>query len=654
MSDQAVDDPSLSETGGEVAIEILESDAKREESTDLPVSNGNVASEEGQDQVQADPSSSESAVVVSPVPADDSSADSNFLSEPSTVPAISLSEPSSDSISDATTALSEPIITATLSSSEPEPAEDTVSQSDDVSADAPSSSSASASASSSSSQTLIPPTPATEESEPASISSLEEPVSSAPSTIDIEMPLQDLVAVDATSLDESNQPTTSTSASASSLESSTETAAPAPNTDSVEDQSGLKSVKSETQAVTEDSEAKAESESSQTNPEPQTTEVVSSTTELEAPASVSEGDKAESETVQQVSPVDDDAAAKTDAHEQQQQQEQEQQQQQQQQVPLPVVDVKVEEAPSQPPSQPQPQEQHPSSPEPTIAVVAVQIQNSSPPQQQQSDPQPQLQQPEPQLQRAVSQSEAKTEAEPAPKTEATSEVKTKVEEPSQGAQSSDGYSNDEERLQAALVMLDRSSPRFNAVEGLRLLSAVAERGLPQAQYQLALCFNDGIGVTRDRPVSLQWLTRAADRNHVDSMLALGLELAGDVSNAVLCEQAAQYFMRCAERGNAMGQLRIAECYVYGRGLKKDPKAAVSWYRKAADKDNVEAMIGLGRLYDQGNNGVAKDPAQARVWYERALATKSNPIEPQQRATIEERLKRLDSGGAGAGCCCVIC
>jgi len=165
MSDQAVDDPSLSETGGEVAIEILESDAKREESTDLPVSNGNVASEEGQDQVQADPSSSESAVVVSPVPADDSSADSNFLSEPSTVPAISLSEPSSDSISDATTALSEPIITATLSSSEPEPAEDTVSQSDDVSADAPSSSSASASASSSSSQTLIPPTPATEESE---------------------------------------------------------------------------------------------------------------------------------------------------------------------------------------------------------------------------------------------------------------------------------------------------------------------------------------------------------------------------------------------------------------------------------------------------------------------------------------------------------
>ncbi len=58
-------------------------------------------------------------------------------------------------------------------------------------------------------------------------------------------------------------------------------------------------------------------------------------------------------------------------------------------------------------------------------------------------------------------------------------------------------------------------------------------------------------------------------------------------------------------------------------MPQDYAAAVSWYRKAADHDDVRAQSNLGLMYDKGQ-GVLQDYAAAARWY-REAADKGDPL-----------------------------
>jgi TPR repeat protein len=47
-------------------------------------------------------------------------------------------------------------------------------------------------------------------------------------------------------------------------------------------------------------------------------------------------------------------------------------------------------------------------------------------------------------------------------------------------------------------------------------------------------------------------------------------------------------------------------YAEGQGVPQDHAEAARWYRKAADQGNALAQFGLGLMYDQGH-GVAAGP-----------------------------------------------
>jgi TPR repeat protein len=89
--------------------------------------------------------------------------------------------------------------------------------------------------------------------------------------------------------------------------------------------------------------------------------------------------------------------------------------------------------------------------------------------------------------------------------------------------------------------------------------------------------------------------------------------------------------------SAAGSARRA-LYQLGRGYAAQGQmpAAISAYRKAADKGSSSAMVELGVLYATGN-GVAKDEAQARLLFEKA-ANAGNPRGLKNLAAI---------GGGGA-------
>jgi hypothetical protein len=73
----------------------------------------------------------------------------------------------------------------------------------------------------------------------------------------------------------------------------------------------------------------------------------------------------------------------------------------------------------------------------------------------------------------------------------------------------------------------------------------------------------------------------------------------------------------ARSGDPNSQNVYGGMFETGAGVTKDPSAAATWYRLAAEADNGYAQMNLGLLYMRGV-GVDRDPGEARRWLEAAL------------------------------------
>ncbi len=115
-----------------------------------------------------------------------------------------------------------------------------------------------------------------------------------------------------------------------------------------------------------------------------------------------------------------------------------------------------------------------------------------------------------------------------------------------------------------------------------MLVRAADGGLTVAEYDVAICYERGVGVTQDFAKDVIWLERAATHGNVDA------------------------------------EYKLAHSYRTGRGTAIDPAKAFAWYLKAAQHGDGEARNNVATCYRDGF-GVAQDLAQAQNWYERAAA-----------------------------------
>lgn len=117
----------------------------------------------------------------------------------------------------------------------------------------------------------------------------------------------------------------------------------------------------------------------------------------------------------------------------------------------------------------------------------------------------------------------------------------------------------------------------------------------------------------DAAEAVKWLTKAAELGHDEAqgMLAWVYGELGKDGNARFWAE------KAAEKGLALGQYVVGDCYMYGTGGQtKNEAVGVEWYRKAALQGDCEAQYYLGRAYEDGM-GVAVDRTEARKWYGRA-------------------------------------
>lgn len=74
----------------------------------------------------------------------------------------------------------------------------------------------------------------------------------------------------------------------------------------------------------------------------------------------------------------------------------------------------------------------------------------------------------------------------------------------------------------------------------------------------------------------------------------------------------------AEDGDPKAQYVLGVMFVQGLGIARQPDLGVTWLRKAALQDHVDAQLELARMYENGD-GVPGDDAEMAKWYRRAAA-----------------------------------
>lgn len=123
----------------------------------------------------------------------------------------------------------------------------------------------------------------------------------------------------------------------------------------------------------------------------------------------------------------------------------------------------------------------------------------------------------------------------------------------------------------------------------------ADQGVVNAQYNLGVLLERGLGVPQDSAAAVAQFRKAASKGHPDAQNALGVAYLNGAGVPRDPAQALDWFRQASAGGNPRGAYNMGQLYETGALGGPDPRAAAGWYRIAADAGNAEAREALDRL-----------------------------------------------------------
>jgi uncharacterized protein len=167
--------------------------------------------------------------------------------------------------------------------------------------------------------------------------------------------------------------------------------------------------------------------------------------------------------------------------------------------------------------------------------------------------------------------------------------------------------------------------RRSAKSAVKWIRRAAEHGCTGAQVNLGTILGSGTGITKDVQKALFWLRKAflAGDTCAANNIAVTYRENGKLRLAV------GWFGKAVARGDDGALVQLGIHYYWGKGVRKNPKAAVQCFRKATkgkdicDCDRDDAFFCLGLAYFEGE-GVKKSIPTAIKLFQRANVDNDNP------------------------------
>ena len=117
-------------------------------------------------------------------------------------------------------------------------------------------------------------------------------------------------------------------------------------------------------------------------------------------------------------------------------------------------------------------------------------------------------------------------------------------------------------------------------QAMKLLSPLAQTGLADAQYRLAIMHQNGLGVVRNELLAYKWMKSAAQQDYGPALHGLGFMYMDGDCIAQDDARALQWFEAAAEQGLEGAMVALAQMLEQGRGTAADPKRAKALYKQA--------------------------------------------------------------------------
>lgn len=188
------------------------------------------------------------------------------------------------------------------------------------------------------------------------------------------------------------------------------------------------------------------------------------------------------------------------------------------------------------------------------------------------------------------------------------------EQPDQSQQSEPTKAVEELTTRDALFaegmrILENGTTREDGVKAFKCLRQAASQGHTEAQYQLSVCYDRGIGVRRNITEAAKWCQMAAFGGHAKAQSEIGYcyEYGQGVVRNI--KEAVSWYEMASAQGNIEAKNNLAFCYQKGRGVHKDVKEAIRLYGEAAAGGHASAQYNLGYCYWYGE-GVKTDKSRA--------------------------------------------
>jgi localization factor PodJL len=189
-----------------------------------------------------------------------------------------------------------------------------------------------------------------------------------------------------------------------------------------------------------------------------------------------------------------------------------------------------------------------------------------------------------------------------------------------------------------------TQPNFNpnaatvelpATIGGPMLRAAATGGNPAAEYEVAVRYLDGRGVTANAEEAARWLERSAKTGFAPALFRLGglYDKGGALKKDRAVARA--LYTAAAEKGHAKAMHNLAVLYAEGFDGKPNYRLAAFWFRKAADCGIADSQYNLAILYIRGI-GIEQNLTESYKWF--ALAAEQGDQEAaKKRDEVSERL-----------------